>query len=478
MTLRGYFIIPLTLLLVAGAQMSNSQKRPGETSQTTSGVKEDVRLITLDPGHFHASLVQKTMYPGVSSVVSVYAPAGPDVEDHLKRVEAYDTRAENPTRWEEKLYINGDFFEAMLAQKPGNVVVIAGNNQKKIEYITGSLNAGLNVFADKPMCIDASGFEKLKTAFATAGKKNVLLYDIMTERYEITTMLQKALVNDTAVFGRLRKGTLAHPAVTKESVHHLFKYVSGRPLRRPAWFFDVKQQGEGIVDITTHLVDLIQWESFPEQSIALSDVRVLRARRWPTVVSREQFEKVTGLKDFPDYLRENLNSDGALLDYSNGEISYTLKGVQAKVSVTWDFEAPAGAGDTHFSIMRGTKANVIIRQGKQENYRPELYVEAARLKDRVALQAALNKAVTRLKAVYPGMELRAEGDRWHIAIPAAHRTDHEAHFGQVMEKFLTFLKNGKLPAWEVPNMIAKYYTTTKAWEMAHEGNGKQTKCQA
>jgi predicted dehydrogenase len=472
MKLPSCFMISLTLLLIAGAHMADSQKQPDKEAQTRSPA-EDVRLITLDPGHFHASLVQKTMYPGVSSVVSVYAPAGPDLEDHLKRVEAYDTRAENPTRWEEKVYTSGDFFSAMLAQKPGNVVVIAGNNQKKIDYITGSLNAGLNVFADKPMCIDASGFERLKTAFATAREKNVLLYDIMTERYEITTTLQKALVNDAAVFGRLRKGTVADPAVTKQSVHHFFKYVSGRPLRRPAWFFDVKQQGEGIVDITTHLVDLIQWESFPEQPIALTDVRVLRARRWPTSVSREQFEKVTGLKDFPDYLRESLNNEGALLAYSNGDISYTLKGVHAKVSVTWNFEAPAGAGDTHFSIMKGTKSNVIIRQGKQEKYRPELYVEAVRPKDRVALQAALDKAVARLRSLYPGLELKPQGDKWHIAIPSEHRTDHEAHFAQVMEKFLTFLKEGKLPAWEEPNMIAKYYTTTKAFEKAHQGNGKK-----
>ena len=31
------------------------------------------RLITLDPGHFHAALVQKFMYPDVDSVVHVYS---------------------------------------------------------------------------------------------------------------------------------------------------------------------------------------------------------------------------------------------------------------------------------------------------------------------------------------------------------------------------------------------------------------------
>jgi predicted dehydrogenase len=445
--------------------MSLVQKR-SQTTQNSPAKDGSVRLITLAPGHFHASLVQKVMYPEVAPVVWIYAPAGPDLDEHLKRVEGYNARPNDPTSWQQKLYSGPDFFARMLAEKPGNVVVIAGNNREKIDYIAGSLNAGLNVLADKPMCIDAAGFEKLKQSFKTAKQKKLLLYDIMTERYETTTILQKALVNDAAVFGQLIKGSLEEPAVTKESVHHLFKYVSGKPLRRPAWFFDTTQQGEGIVDITTHLVDLIQWESFPEQTIALSDIHMLRARRWPTVVTRQQFAQVTGLADFPEYLQSSTNDEGALLDYANGELSYTLKGVHAKVSVIWNFEAPAGTGDTHFSIMRGTKANVIIRQGKEENYRPELYVEAAPRTDRVALAAAMQKAVSKLAAVYPGLELREEGGRWHVSIPDKHRTDHETHFGQVMEKFLQFLREGKLPSWETPNTIAKYYTIIQALELA------------
>ena len=42
-----------------------------------------VKLMTVDPGHFHAALVQKTMYPQVSPDVHVYAPEGPDVTQHL-----------------------------------------------------------------------------------------------------------------------------------------------------------------------------------------------------------------------------------------------------------------------------------------------------------------------------------------------------------------------------------------------------------
>ena len=54
-----------------------------------------IHLLTLDPGHFHAALVQKNMYPTVDSVVNVYAPQGSDVQLHLDRIKAYNTRPEN-----------------------------------------------------------------------------------------------------------------------------------------------------------------------------------------------------------------------------------------------------------------------------------------------------------------------------------------------------------------------------------------------
>jgi hypothetical protein len=86
--------------------------------------------------------------------------------------------------------------------------------------------------------------------------------------------------------------------------------------------------------------------------------------------------------------------------------------------------------------------------------------------NRESLAAALKNRLRGLENQYPGLELRNEGKVWHILIPAEHRKDHEAHFGQVLESFLRYLRAGKLPVWEVPNMITKYYTTTKALEVA------------
>ena len=49
--------------------------------------------------------------------------------------------------------------------------------------------------------------------------------------------------------------------------------------------------------------------------------------------------------------------------------------------------------------------------------------------------------------------------------PGTYRVGHEAHFGQVMQKYLGYLADKTLPDWEVPNMIAKYYTTTQALKL-------------
>jgi hypothetical protein len=53
-----------------------------------------------------------------------------------------------------------------------------------------------------------------------------------------------------------------------------------------------------------------------------------------------------------------------------------------------------------------------------------------------------------------------------LLIPESYRNGHEAHFGQVTEKYLNFLNRGAMPEWEVPNMLAKYYITTHALEVA------------
>lgn len=458
------FNIVYSLFLIGFVACSVPRKTPDKKQKFTGG-KGKVKLMTLSPGHFHAALVQKNMYPQIDSTVYVYAPDGPELQDYLNQINRYNTRMINPAGWIEKVYTGSDFLEKMFAEKPGNVMVTAGNDEKKTEYILKSVQNGINVLADKPMVISPEKFPMLIDAFDVALQNQVLLYDIMTERFEVTTILQRILSQVPEVFGALVAGTPEDPAITEESVHNFFKNISGIPIQRPTWFFDVNQEGEGIVDVATHLVDLIQWDCFPKQVIQYqSDIKILKARHWTTDLTPEQFEIVTGEKEFPDFLQPNVDN-GVLKVFSNGEFIYQIKGINAKVSVVWKFQSPDGRGDTHHSVMRGTKSILIIKQDAEENYKPTLYVKSVDSKDithdlKIAIDGAIQKK-------FPGIGFEKIMDGlWRITIPEKYDLGHEAHFAQVTEKYLQYLIDGKLPDWEVPNMLAKYYTTTEALKMA------------
>ena len=428
---------------------------------------QPIKLITVDPGHFHAALVQKSMYPEINPNVHVYAKEGTDLQLHLDRVSSFNNRKDNPTQWEEKVYTGEDFFQKMLTEKKGNLVILAGNNQLKTDYILSAVKNGLNILSDKPMAIDQAGFEKLKDAFETAKKNKVQLYDIMTERFEITTQLQRAFSMDPTVFGTLDKGSPTDPAVTKISVHHFYKFVSGNVLTRPTWYFDDQQQGAGIVDVTTHLVDLIQWGCFPEKTINYKkDIQILAAKEWRTPLTTEEFKTVTKSKEIPSFLEPSIDHEGNIQVNSNGEFTFTINGIHAKVAVTWNYKAPEGAGDTHYSLMRGSKASLIIKQGKEENYKPTLYIEQR--DNDPAFEEKIKSTLERLNKQFPGIGLMKNKTGWQIIVPEKYNDGHEAHFAQVMNKYIEYLNQKNMPDWEIPNILSKYYITTQAKALANK----------
>lgn len=357
----------------------------------------------------------------------------------------------------------------MVQEMPGNVMVVAGNNGRKIEYIRRAIEAGIHVLADKPMIINPDSFGPLNDAMASAGQQGLAVNDIMTERHEITSILQGALSQIPELFGEIVTGSPEEPAISKESVHYFSKTVAGQPLVRPAWFFDAKQQGEGIVDASTHLADLIMWQVFPEKPIDYQnpddDVEVISAHSWDTSLTTSQFNMVTHESTYPDYLASQVENSSDLSVAANGEFIFRLRGIHCKVSAQWAFENPKG-GDTHYSIMRGTGANLVIRQDEAQDFKPTLYLEPGEEANKAQFCSDVNKALESLSNRYPGLSAKLSELGWEINIPEAHQEGHEAHFGRVTQQYLQGLVDGALPAWERTNLLTKYFITTRAYALS------------
>jgi predicted dehydrogenase len=428
----------------------------------------EIRLMTWNPGHFHAALVQKEMMPGVSPTVHVFAPLGPDLLNHLGRIAGFNSRRHHPTNWELEVHASEDSLARMLERKPGNVVVISGRNRGKIDAIVAALGAGLHVLADKPWVIDPADLPKLARSLELARTNRLVALDIMTERFEVTARLLRALVHDEEVFGTIDPGTPDHPSVFMESEHYLYKYVAGVPLRRPPWFFDVEQQGEGLSDVGTHLVDLVPWVLFPGQAVGIDEIEMGRATRAPTILSRMMFQRVTGEADFPPDLARGLVS-GQLLYHCNTTLAYALRGVHVWLNIAWSFEAGPKQGDRHFVRVAGSRAAVEIRQGEPEHFRPEVYIVPREPERSAEVGAAVTRLLERETEIFPGVRLEREGKIFRLEIPDRLRVGHEAHFGEVLQLFLQYrLDPSRVPAWEEANMNAKYHVTTHGVRLARQ----------
>src|SRR5262245_32327466 len=206
----------------------------------------------LAPEHFHAALTLRERHPLVRDQIAVYASEEAEVQEFLDLVARFNARAERATSWKPDLRVGGDPLERLIAERPGDLVIVAGRNDRKLGWIRRLHDAGLPVLADKPWMAGGAGLEDLRRALA--GPPPAM--EMMTGRHEMTTVVERMLAATPEVFGAFTSDGGA--AISFESVHHLEKRVNGAPLRRPAWYFDVRVQGDGLQDIPTHLVDHAQ----------------------------------------------------------------------------------------------------------------------------------------------------------------------------------------------------------------------------
>src|SRR5436309_4477861 len=255
-------------------------------------------LLFLAPGHFHAALILRVPQARVADEVYVYAREGAELRDFLPLVERFNRRSPNPTRWRPFVRTSGEPLGRLVDERRGDVVVLAGKNGGKARTIQRLHQSGFHVLADKPWLVEKADLEHVRASL----EGWPLAAEIMTGRHDLAASLVKRLVGAPAVFGTFRDDG---SAIEHESVHHLEKLVDGAPLRRPWWFFDVRVQGSGPVDLPTHVVGQAP---LPVHRGAAAPAAP-PAHVWSTHLPADAFRRITGEAGFPRELEPFVDGD-------------------------------------------------------------------------------------------------------------------------------------------------------------------------
>ena len=243
-----------------------------------------------------------------------------------------------------------------------------------------------------------------------------------------------------------------------ESVHHLMKVVSGAPNIRPAWFFDAVEQGEGLNDIGTHLVDLVQWTLFPEQrhrlsrgraralGAALADgdsgSRIPACHRWsalrrqPDAVRERRRARV--LRQHARVVRGARRAHQAERDLGLGSAAGRRR--HALCVLSRHARAHRGPPDGGRSLSAGAVCHARVAGiAGRRCWRPRA-PRSRRCRRRIQALAS-RSAAPKFTSPFPPRSAtvtKRTSRRWRAIFSA------------------TFAIAGTLPAWERPNMLAKY----------------------
>ena len=325
-------------------------------------------LMVLEPEHFHAALPFKQDLVSVSRDVYVFAHAGQALEQFVRWIETFTENPSHPSNWKLHLRISDNPLEQLLDERPGDVVIVAGRNNTKARTVDCLASEGLHVLADKPLVVEPEEFRYLHDAMNNGVG---CVADMMTCRYDPKWRLLSALVGCREVFGGF--DTSLGDSLTIESLHFLAKTVAGKPLRRPASYFDVDWQGWGIADVSTHYVDQA-FRLLHKHVGTAHEPRLVSSRAWPTEVSQADFCNITGEPDWSDKLSQYLNPACDVLSlYANGEFQFTVGNCSVRLRVDWKLRSmdkePEGVNVgcygtfAHLFLMRGKDASVCVCPG-------------------------------------------------------------------------------------------------------------------
>jgi len=409
-------------------------------------------LLIYNPGHFYAALTLREAHDNISNDVFVYSESGQDLDSFVDMIESFNKRKENPTFWNLIINTEGDPLENLISEKKGDIAIVACKNVEKMKVIHDLVAAGIHVLAAKPWVINKENLEYLKSI-----EPNDAIYmDMMVQRNGVYRKLQKKLTESESLFGGFIENENEY-AISEVGVHHFYKLVNGVPLKRPAWYFNTDVQGEGIVDLTTHLVDLAFWMLNGNEAVEYSDIELGDAERWLTKVPLEKYSLITDKTKFPMASKAYVH-DNILDIYSNGRFDFSYKGIKTLVEVNWLLEEPKGGSDAHVSILKGKKSEINFKVDPSTSYKPSLTITPHINNDE------FKRSLTEFVGADENLKYDKSNNIYTLILSDSVHSSYEEYFTLELQKIIKYVDEKNMPEAVKTNLVTKYTLIAAARE--------------
>ena len=306
-------------------------------------------MIALAPADDQIALVQYRMDSIFDRTVHVFASEGAYLDSYLASIERFNTRPDSATSWNEVVESEGNPLELLLAKQPGNIVLLSGRTATAAQYLFPCTEAGLNTLTSAPLAANTADFNKLRQATELADKQETLIGELTPERYEIASMLQRALARTPEFYGIQLCGSADEPSVRSENVLPLLPIQSKSNAAPSAdtydsWSypFDTLGMRYAFLLAAAPQIDLIQLALLGRERINYErQIRFISAQRTPIAISKQEYLKATATSSLPAELSSQLTGDTLRLP-GNGQLTYILNGVHTALNIRYYLPVASG----------------------------------------------------------------------------------------------------------------------------------------
>ena len=423
--------------------------------------------MVLEPSHPNAALPFARRQPRLGDEVHVFSRGGPGLRNFESMLAHFNERDTAPTNWQLVVHRDGPPLEHLLEVRPGDFAVVAGRYDDTLARVAALHRAGVPALANQPWLVAEPGLPRLRQV--TSGAP--LSMEMTPARFDALATLRQRIVRSESLFGGLESRDSEGPAIEIGALYHLHRSVGERVIRRPAWHFDPTVSGDGIAGGLAHLVDKVQSLVGADRLRRFdSDANLLRARRWRTEVPLDVYRQSTGELEFPEAVLGDVHADVLSLD-CNARLDFTLDEVTARTRVEWRVTEPEYGGSLRHEIVRGRRADLVLRQNRSSEFQPQLLYRPKHARE---LPQLLDDALAAWQAEFPGA--KAVATPAGIEVSAGERTNEglEHALAAVMADYLERLSAAEWPADRLSAVRLRYRLLVEAGAAAVDGLGDES----